>query len=69
MARTTGYTCTAMVRLLAREVYRRPGVSPPELVGGQEGCYHFVLAELNARGVRLHADVEISEHPSRNDVP
>lgn len=51
MARTTGYTCTAGVRLLARGMYREPGISPPERVGGAPGCYLFVMQELAARGV------------------
>lgn len=51
MARTTGYTCTAVVRLVASGRYRRPGVSPPELVGQAPGCYLFVMQELARRGV------------------
>ena len=33
MARTTGYTCTAMVRMLAKGLYTEPGITPPEFVG------------------------------------
>ena len=51
MARTTGYTCTAGVRLLAQGVYRRVGISPPEFLGREPGCYEFVMAELAKRGV------------------
>jgi lysine 6-dehydrogenase len=51
MARTTGYTCTAGVRLLARGMYQEPGVSPPEYVGRKPGCYLFVMQELAKRGV------------------
>jgi saccharopine dehydrogenase-like NADP-dependent oxidoreductase len=51
MARTTGYTCTAGVRLLARGAYSRPGISPPEVVGREAECFAFVFAELAARGV------------------
>jgi len=51
MARTTGYTCTAMVRLVARGLYDRPGISPPELVGRAPGCFGFVMDQLEARGV------------------
>ncbi len=51
MARTTGYTCTAVVRLLERGLYRRPGVSPPEYVGAQPGCFEFVVERLAERGV------------------
>ncbi|UCG87040.1 MAG: saccharopine dehydrogenase NADP-binding domain-containing protein [Gemmatimonadota bacterium] len=53
MARTTGYTCTALTRLVARGLYTQPGVSPPELVGREVGCFDFVIADLKARGVSL----------------
>lgn len=51
MARTTGYTCTAAVRLLARGLYTRAGISPPELIARESGCYRFVMGELAKRGV------------------
>ena len=51
MARTTGYTCTAMVRLVASGRYRRAGISPPEFVGREPGCWDFIRTELAARGV------------------
>jgi saccharopine dehydrogenase-like NADP-dependent oxidoreductase len=58
MARTTGYTCTAMVRMLAKGLYKEPGITPPELVGANSACFDFVLKELDARGVRFHHEVE-----------
>ena len=58
MARTTGYTCTAGVRLVARGLYARKGISPPELVGREPGCYEFVMAELAARGIVFEETVE-----------
>jgi saccharopine dehydrogenase-like NADP-dependent oxidoreductase len=51
MARTTGFTCTAGVRLLSRGLWRAPGVVPAEHVGANEECFRFVLAELDQRGV------------------
>ena len=51
MARTTGYTCAAMVRLVASGRYRRAGISPPEYVGREPGCWAFIRAELASRGV------------------
>jgi len=53
MARTTGYTCTAAVRLVASGRYQRRGISPPEFVGREPGCWDFVRAELARRGVRF----------------
>lgn len=51
MARTTGYTCTAAVRLVAAGLYTRKGISPPEFVGRDAKAYDFMLRELAARGV------------------
>ncbi|MFN4315402.1 MAG: saccharopine dehydrogenase C-terminal domain-containing protein [Chitinophagaceae bacterium] len=52
MARTTGYTCTAAVNLLANGMFNQPGVFPPELVGVDEACFQFVLTYLSERGVK-----------------
>ncbi len=51
MARTTGYTCTAVVRLLAAGLWRRAGVAPPEELGARPGCCDFILERLAERGV------------------
>lgn len=51
MARTTGYTCTAVARLIARNAYAHPGISPPEFIGRDAGCYESVMRDLFARGV------------------
>jgi saccharopine dehydrogenase-like NADP-dependent oxidoreductase len=51
MARTTGYTCAAMARLVAAGGYRRRGISPPEYVGREPGCWAFIRSELARRGV------------------
>ena len=53
MARTTGYTCTAVARLVASGGYTRKGISPPEFVGREPGARDFVLAELQKRGIRF----------------
>jgi saccharopine dehydrogenase-like NADP-dependent oxidoreductase len=58
MARTTGYTCTAMVRMLARNLYSEPGITPPEVVGRDPACFEFVMKELDARGVRFEHQIE-----------
>ncbi|HEX9081822.1 MAG TPA: saccharopine dehydrogenase C-terminal domain-containing protein [Holophagaceae bacterium] len=51
MARTTGYTCTAAVRLLAKGGYSRKGISPPEFVGQQPGAWDFIREDLAKHGV------------------
>jgi len=62
MARTTGYTCTAMVRAVAQGLYREPGVSPLELVGREKKVYDFVMDELKTRGVEFqHSVQEVEE--------
>jgi len=55
MARTTGYTCTAMTRAVARGLWTEPGVWPPELLGRDAAFYEFVMAELSQRGVIFNA--------------
>ncbi len=56
MARTTGYTCTALVRLVGEGLWTRKGVSPPEWVGRDPECFETVLAHLEARGVGLSTE-------------
>jgi lysine 6-dehydrogenase len=51
MARTTGYTCTAAVNLIAKKFFNNKGVFPPELVGKDKKCFDFVMKYLEARGV------------------
>jgi len=51
MARTTGYTCTATVRLVAAGLWTEKGVAPPELVGKKAGCWDFIRRDLAKRGV------------------
>jgi saccharopine dehydrogenase-like NADP-dependent oxidoreductase len=53
MARTTGYTCTALVHALADGLFRRPGLAPPELVGRDAACYEFIFEHLAARDIRF----------------
>ena len=59
MARTTGYTCTAIVRLVAAGAWSTPGVAPLEAVGREAGCYEQVVRDLAQRGVVLRERVEI----------
>lgn len=51
MARTTGYTCTAAVHLLAKQMVTMKGVFPPELLGDDKPCFDFVLNYLHERNV------------------
>jgi saccharopine dehydrogenase-like NADP-dependent oxidoreductase len=51
MARTTGYTCTAAVNLVAKKLFADKGVFPPELVGSNKQCFDFVIDYLKDRNV------------------
>jgi lysine 6-dehydrogenase len=51
MARTTGYTCTAAVNLIAKNLFNEKGVFPPELVGKNKECFDFVMNYLKERNV------------------
>jgi lysine 6-dehydrogenase len=57
MARTTGYTGTAGVRLLAHGRFRRPGINPPEFVGEDGAAVEFLLAELAKRNIHYRKTV------------
>ena len=48
MARTTGFTCTAVANLVADGIYTRIGISPPEYLGEH---FNFVNNYLAERGV------------------
>jgi saccharopine dehydrogenase-like NADP-dependent oxidoreductase len=51
MARTTGYTCTAAVNLIAKNFFNEKGVFPPEFVGSNKKCFDFVMDYLKERNV------------------
>jgi saccharopine dehydrogenase-like NADP-dependent oxidoreductase len=51
MARTTGYTCTAAVNLIAKKLFNEKGVFPPELIGKNKKCFDFVMEYLRERNV------------------
>jgi lysine 6-dehydrogenase len=52
MARTTGYTCTAAVNLIAKKLFTEKGIFPPELVGKNKACFDFVVDYLEQRKVK-----------------
>jgi len=51
MARTTGYTATAVARLIIKGGLKKKGVLPLELIGKDLGSYLFIMSELGKRGV------------------
>ena len=59
MARTTGYTATLALRMIAKGLYRRKGLSTPEFIGQQPECVRYMLSGLKDRGVVYKETVEI----------
>jgi len=51
MARTTGYTATMAMRMVAKGLYTKKGVSAPEFIGKHKNCVNFLLEGLKERGV------------------
>jgi lysine 6-dehydrogenase len=51
MARTTGFTCTAVAHLVANGKFNRKGICPPEYIGEKEEHFRFVLNYLKERNV------------------
>jgi saccharopine dehydrogenase-like NADP-dependent oxidoreductase len=51
MARATGYTCNAVAELVLKGDYKRIGISPPEFVGREAGCYESTMNYLRVRNV------------------
>lgn len=51
MARTTGYTCNAVTKLVLEGAYSQKGICPPEYVGLIDGCWEKVKRYLEDRAV------------------
>jgi saccharopine dehydrogenase-like NADP-dependent oxidoreductase len=60
MARTTGYSATMAIRLIAAGLFRETGVSPPEKIGQSEDCVQFILEGLKQRGIFIDQNVQES---------
>jgi lysine 6-dehydrogenase len=61
MARTTGYTATMVLRLLAKGLFDRKGIYPPEYIGQKTDCVDFILAGLKDRGIVYHEVIDMVE--------
>jgi saccharopine dehydrogenase-like NADP-dependent oxidoreductase len=51
MARTTGYTCNAVARLVVEGEFLRKGICPPEFVGEDEKCFEKIMLYLKERRI------------------
>lgn len=58
MARCTGYTCAIVARQVAKGLFTRKGICPPEYVGSTPGCYEDLMTELARRGVVVREAIE-----------
>ena len=58
MARTTGYSATVALRMIADGIYTRKGITVPEFIGRQPECVHYLLAGLKERGVIYRETIE-----------
>ncbi len=57
MARTTGYTCSTVARLLAHRKFVRPGICPPEFIGQDHRCYRLIIEGLKKKGISFKRTV------------
>jgi saccharopine dehydrogenase-like NADP-dependent oxidoreductase len=62
MARTTGYTCAAIAQLILDGHYSRVGVSPPEFIGREVGCFGRIVGYLAERNVMLKVSASTPEN-------
>lgn len=57
MARTTGYTCTAVANLVLQGQFSRKGICFPEFIGEDEECFSFISKYLTDRNVLYKTDM------------
>lgn len=57
MARTTGYTCSAIANLMMEGRFRRIGINPPEYVGEEKDNFKYILDYLEKRGVQYNVKI------------
>lgn len=53
MARTTGFPCVIVARMLASRRFDRPGVFAPETLAKEDGMFELIVSELNNKGVKV----------------
>ncbi|MCF8304454.1 MAG: saccharopine dehydrogenase NADP-binding domain-containing protein [Bacteroidales bacterium] len=62
MARTTGFSATAALRMIAVGVYSMKGVSAPEFIGKCPECVGFIFKRLKERGIQFVESTEEVNH-------
>ncbi|MHA1954961.1 MAG: saccharopine dehydrogenase C-terminal domain-containing protein [Candidatus Heimdallarchaeaceae archaeon] len=58
IARTTGYTCTAVAKILLEGKFKGKGIIPPEILGKDSEVYHQVIEYLRKRNVVFKETIE-----------
>ncbi len=61
MARTTGYTCTAVATLVLGGIFTQKGIIPPEYIGADERCFRAVLEYHKERGIHYRVTERVVE--------
>jgi saccharopine dehydrogenase-like NADP-dependent oxidoreductase len=59
IARTTGYTCTAIAQIILEGKFKEKGIIPPELLGKHSEVYHQVIEYLRKRNVIFKKTIEV----------
>jgi len=59
MARTTGYTATLAIRMIADGLYPHKGISPPEYMGKHPECIDYLQKGLKERSVNWEISEEV----------
>ncbi len=58
MARTTGFPCVIVARMLALGRFTDRGVFAPETLAQEKGIFEFMVNELDRRGVRVRMGIQ-----------
>tara|TARA_B100001142_G_scaffold167728_1_gene167557 strand:- start:13030 stop:14124 length:1095 start_codon:yes stop_codon:yes gene_type:complete len=58
MSRTTGFTATATVNIILKNLFKQKGVFPPELLGSHYNCTKFLKDYLKERNVQINQKVK-----------
>lgn len=58
MARTTGFPCVIVARMMAQGRFAERGVFAPEMLVLREGLFALIMSELDCRGVNVRVNVQ-----------
>ena len=53
MARTTAYTASILIKLLAKKAIQEKGVVPPEKLGMNDKLFDLIIGELRTKGIEI----------------